>query len=282
MARALRAAASEVDGAHARPGRARSRRRLGIAFGVPVITVAGTNGKGSTCAMLESIVLPPATASGCTRSRISSISRSAAASAAQTSTRPRCCRTSRRSKRRAATLAHLLRIHAAGDHAPAARDAARSRDPRGRPRRAPRCGQCLRWRLRRRHQHRRRPHRVPRPRRESIGREKAGIFRARQAGGRQRPGAAAKRARRGRARSAPTCAAPASTSITRGDRQQWNWAGRTTRFSGLGYPALRGANQLLNASGALAAFEALRTACRSARRPCAPASRRSSCRAASR
>ncbi len=29
--------------------------RLGIAFDCPVITVAGTNGKGSTCAMLESI-----------------------------------------------------------------------------------------------------------------------------------------------------------------------------------------------------------------------------------
>ena len=43
-----------------------------------------------------------------------------------------------------------------------------------------------------------------------------------------------------------------------GDRQQWNWTGRATRFSGLGYPALRGANQLLNASGALAALEALR------------------------
>ena len=43
-----------------------------------------------------------------------------------------------------------------------------------------------------------------------------------------------------------------------GDRQQWNWSGRSTRFSGLGYPALRGANQLLNASGVLAAFEALR------------------------
>ena len=43
-----------------------------------------------------------------------------------------------------------------------------------------------------------------------------------------------------------------------GDRQQWAWSGRDTRFSGLGYPALRGANQLLNASGALAAFEALR------------------------
>jgi dihydrofolate synthase/folylpolyglutamate synthase len=43
-----------------------------------------------------------------------------------------------------------------------------------------------------------------------------------------------------------------------GDRQQWNWAGRQRRFNGLAYPALRGANQLLNASGVLAAFEALR------------------------
>jgi len=43
-----------------------------------------------------------------------------------------------------------------------------------------------------------------------------------------------------------------------GDRQQWTWSGRKTRLSGLGYPALRGANQLLNASGVLAAFEALR------------------------
>jgi dihydrofolate synthase/folylpolyglutamate synthase len=33
------------------------KQRLGIAFQVPVITVAGTNGKGSTCAMLESIGL---------------------------------------------------------------------------------------------------------------------------------------------------------------------------------------------------------------------------------
>jgi dihydrofolate synthase/folylpolyglutamate synthase len=43
-----------------------------------------------------------------------------------------------------------------------------------------------------------------------------------------------------------------------GDRQQWSWAGRAKRYSSLAYPALRGANQLLNASGALAAFEALR------------------------
>ena len=43
-----------------------------------------------------------------------------------------------------------------------------------------------------------------------------------------------------------------------GDKQQWNWAGRSRRFNALAYPALRGANQLLNAAGALAAFEALR------------------------
>jgi len=43
-----------------------------------------------------------------------------------------------------------------------------------------------------------------------------------------------------------------------GDKQQWNWSGRTRRFNALAYPALRGANQLLNAAGALAAFEALR------------------------
>jgi dihydrofolate synthase/folylpolyglutamate synthase len=44
-----------------------------------------------------------------------------------------------------------------------------------------------------------------------------------------------------------------------GDRQQWGWAGRGRRYSGLAYPALRGANQLVNASGVLAALQALRT-----------------------
>ena len=43
-----------------------------------------------------------------------------------------------------------------------------------------------------------------------------------------------------------------------GDKQQWGWAGRGRRYSGLAYPALRGANQLVNASGVLAALEALR------------------------
>ncbi|OGB02023.1 MAG: bifunctional folylpolyglutamate synthase/dihydrofolate synthase [Burkholderiales bacterium RIFCSPLOWO2_12_FULL_64_99] len=43
-----------------------------------------------------------------------------------------------------------------------------------------------------------------------------------------------------------------------GDRQQWSWSGRGKRFNSMAYPALRGANQLLNASGVLAALEAVR------------------------
>lgn len=42
-----------------------------------------------------------------------------------------------------------------------------------------------------------------------------------------------------------------------GDTQQWAYGGRTLRRAGLAYPALRGANQLLNASASLAVVEAL-------------------------
>lgn len=43
-----------------------------------------------------------------------------------------------------------------------------------------------------------------------------------------------------------------------GDRQQWSWAGRNQRRNAMAYPALRGVNQLLNASAALAALAALK------------------------
>ena len=47
-----------------------------------------------------------------------------------------------------------------------------------------------------------------------------------------------------------------------GDKQQWAWAASSAkggrRYSGLAYPALRGANQLVNAAGVLAALTALR------------------------
>jgi dihydrofolate synthase/folylpolyglutamate synthase len=42
------------------------------------------------------------------------------------------------------------------------------------------------------------------------------------------------------------------------ERQQWSYIGRERRYPALAYPALRGANQLINASAALAALEALR------------------------
>ncbi len=43
-----------------------------------------------------------------------------------------------------------------------------------------------------------------------------------------------------------------------GDKLQWNYGGRSQRRNSLAYPSLRGANQLLNAAAALAALEVLR------------------------
>ncbi|MDC8759119.1 bifunctional tetrahydrofolate synthase/dihydrofolate synthase [Janthinobacterium fluminis] len=43
-----------------------------------------------------------------------------------------------------------------------------------------------------------------------------------------------------------------------GDKQQWNYGGRAQRRNSLAYPSLRGANQILNAAAVLAALEVLR------------------------
>ena len=43
-----------------------------------------------------------------------------------------------------------------------------------------------------------------------------------------------------------------------GDKQQWNYGGREQRRNSLAYPSLRGANQILNATAVLAALEVLR------------------------
>jgi len=95
------------------------------------------------------------------------------------------------------------------------------------------------------------------PDRESIGREKAGIMRA------GRPTIVSDPVPPD---SVIAHAAQIGADLWRhgtdfnvsGDKQQWNWAGRGRRYSGLAYPALRGANQLVNAAGVLAALEALR------------------------
>ena len=92
--------------------------------------------------------------------------------------------------------------------------------------------------------------------REAIGYEKAHIFRA------QRPAICSDPAP---PRSLLDHAAAIGADLWlfgrdfnyQGDRQQWAYGGRNSRRTGLPYPALRGANQLLNASGVLAAVEAL-------------------------
>lgn len=95
------------------------------------------------------------------------------------------------------------------------------------------------------------------PDRESIGREKAGILRA------GRPAIVADPL-------PPDSVVAVAEGLgadlwlvgrdfnQAGDRQQWSWSGRGRRYHSLAYPALRGANQLLNAAGAIAALEALR------------------------
>jgi len=94
------------------------------------------------------------------------------------------------------------------------------------------------------------------PDRESVGREKAGIMRADRPVIVSDPMPPASLAARAAEIGADLRQLGRDFSFN-GDRQQWQWVGREKRFSGMAYPSLRGVNQLLNASGVLAAFEAL-------------------------
>jgi dihydrofolate synthase/folylpolyglutamate synthase len=93
--------------------------------------------------------------------------------------------------------------------------------------------------------------------REAIGREKAGIMRAGRAVVVSDPQPPASLQARADELGADLRQLGRDFNF-QGDKQQWGWRGRSTRFNALAYPALRGANQLLNASGVLAVFEALR------------------------
>ena len=94
--------------------------------------------------------------------------------------------------------------------------------------------------------------------REAIGFEKAGIMRAGKPAIVSDPMPPASVAAHAEAIGADLWLCGRDFNVS-GDKQQWNWAGRGRRYSGLAYPALRGANQLVNAGGVLAALEALRT-----------------------
>ena len=119
------------------------------------------------------------------------------------------------------------------------------------------------------------------PDRESIGREKAGIMRTGRPAIVSDPVPPQSVLDRAEAIGADLWRLGRDFNFS-GDKQQWAWAGRGRRYAGLAYPALRGANQLINASGALAALEALRQPSRSRRRRCAMAWPWSNCRDASR
>jgi dihydrofolate synthase/folylpolyglutamate synthase len=93
--------------------------------------------------------------------------------------------------------------------------------------------------------------------RESIGREKAGIMRAGVPAIVADPMAPDSLVQHAQAIGADLWRFGQDFNFA-GDKLQWNWAGRGRRYASLAYPALRGANQLINASGALAVLEALR------------------------
>ncbi len=93
--------------------------------------------------------------------------------------------------------------------------------------------------------------------RDAIGREKAGIMRAGRPAIVSDPAPPASVVAHAQEIGADLWLSGRDFNIS-GDRQQWNWAGRGRRYASLAYPALRGANQLVNAAGVLAAFEALR------------------------
>lgn len=95
------------------------------------------------------------------------------------------------------------------------------------------------------------------PDRESIGREKAGILRAGRPVVVSDPVPPQSVLDHAQALGADLWRFGHDFNFS-GDKQQWGWAGRGRRYSGLAYPALRGANQLVNASGVLAALTALR------------------------
>jgi dihydrofolate synthase / folylpolyglutamate synthase len=93
--------------------------------------------------------------------------------------------------------------------------------------------------------------------RESIGREKAGILRAGRPAVVSDPEPPQSVVERAEELGADLWRLGRDFNFS-GDKQQWSWAGRGRRYSGMAYPALRGANQLVNAAGVLAALSALR------------------------
>ena len=234
------------------------RERLGLQFEVPVVTVAGTNGKGSSCAMLEAIARHAGYRTGLyikphlvhfeERCRIGGQSVAAgellphfqAVEAARGDMPLTYFEFTTLAIMRALSMAPIdvaiLEVGLGGRL-----DAVNAID-----------GDCaLITSIDLDHMD------YLGPDRESIGLEKAGILRAGRPAVVSDPMPPASVLRHAADIGADLWLVGQDFSHA-GDRQQWSWSGRGRRHNALAYPALRGANQLLNASGVLAVFEALR------------------------
>jgi dihydrofolate synthase/folylpolyglutamate synthase len=233
-------------------------QRLGVHFDCPVITVGGTNGKGSTCAMLESILLQGGYRVGLyTSPHLLRFNERARINGELVSDEALCKNFEAVEAVRGdvsltyfefTTLAILKYFANAGLDAVILEvglggrlDAVNLIDP----------DVAIVTSVDLDHQD------YLGDTREKIGFEKAGIFRSGRAAICSDP-------------SPPQSLIDHAASIGAdlwlfgrdfnysGDRQQWNYGGRQQRRNALAYPSLRGANQLLNASAALAALEVLR------------------------
>lgn len=237
-------------------------QRLGLRFSVPVITVAGTNGKGSTCAMLESIARHAGYRTGLyqkpelvhfeERCRVNGapveadalVPHFAAVEAARLNGKESITLTQfefstlaiARLLSQTALDVVILEVGLGGRY-----DSVNAIDTD--------CAVItsidldhMEWLG---------------PDRESIGLEKAQIMRPGKPAILSDPLPPASVVRHAESIGADLWLVGRDFNHT-GDKQQWNWAGRGRRYNGMSYPALRGANQLLNAAGAIAAFEAMR------------------------
>ena len=253
-----------VEQLHAKPidmGLERVRavaQTLGLAFDCPVVTVAGTNGKGSTCAMLESILSNAGyrTAVFTSPHLVRFEERLRLAGEAIDGDRLLTHFEAVERARGATTLTYfefttLAILHAMAEARPDVAilevglggrlDAVNIIDAD--------CAIITSIDL---------DHmELLGPDRERIGFEKAGILRAGRPAIVSDPVPPQSVVDHARAIGADLWRFGHDFNVS-GDKQQWGWSGRGRRYSGLAYPALRGANQLINAAGVLAALEALR------------------------
>jgi dihydrofolate synthase/folylpolyglutamate synthase len=237
---------------------AKVRDALGIRFDCPVITVGGTNGKGSTCAMLESILLQGGYRIGLytsphlldfnERARIDGTSATDAALLEQFEAVEAARGDTSLTYFEFTTLAILRLFAQAGLDAVILEvglggrlDAVNTID----------ADVAIVTSVDIDHTE------YLGDTREAIGFEKAGIFRAGHAAICGDPQPPQSLVRHAEAIGADLWLFGRDFNYS-GDKQQWNYGGRGMRRNALGYPSLRGANQLLNASAALAALEALK------------------------